>query len=198
MAKHLAGCYLRVSSTDGRQTVENQRQEVSRLAEARGYEVAFYEEHGSAVKRRPVLERLMEDARRGVVRAVVVVALDRLDRDQAACLARLTELDHVGCAVISVREAWLDTSAPQLRGLLAGIFSWMAEMERATLIERTKAGIARARRHGTKSGKPIGRPSVMLPRDLERAKEMRAAGRKWTDIGAALGVNPDTVRLALG
>jgi hypothetical protein len=51
----------------------------------------------------------------------------------------------------------------------------------------------RARREG----KRLGRPSVMLPRDVEKAKGMRTAGAKWTDIGAVLGVNADTVRLAL-
>jgi DNA invertase Pin-like site-specific DNA recombinase len=33
------------------------------------------------------------------------------------------------------------------------------------LIERTKAGMARAKRNGTKSGKAIGRPPTLLPRD---------------------------------
>jgi DNA invertase Pin-like site-specific DNA recombinase len=189
-AKPLAVAYLRVS-TD-RQTTANQRGEVARLAGARGYRVEVVEEQESAARQRPVLDAVMERARRGEVRAVVVVALDRLDRSHLACMERVAELDRLGCAVISVREPWLDTSGPT-RGLLVSIFGWVAEQERRTLIERTKAGIARARREG----KRIGRPPAMLPRDIEKAKVMRAADAKWKDIGAALGVNADTVRLAL-
>jgi DNA invertase Pin-like site-specific DNA recombinase len=188
-AKPLAVAYLRVS-TD-KQTTANQRGEVARLAEARGYRVEVVEEQESAAKRRPVLDAVMERARRGEVRAVVVVALDRLDRSHLACMERVAELDRLGCAVISVREPWLDTSGPT-RGLLVSIFGWVAEQERRTLIERTKAGLARARREG----KTLGRPSVLLPRDVEKAKAMRAKGKTWTEVGAALGVNADTVRLA--
>jgi DNA invertase Pin-like site-specific DNA recombinase len=186
----VAACYLRVSSTDGRQTVENQREEVRRLAEARGLSVRFYEEEESAAKVRPVLAEVMEAARRGDVRAVVVVALDRLDRSHVGCMARVAELDRLGCAVVSVREPWLDTSGPT-RGLLVSIFAWVAEQERATLITRTKAGLERARRE-----KKLGRPSVMLPCDVEKAKAMRATGATWPEVGAAIGVKADTVRLA--
>jgi DNA invertase Pin-like site-specific DNA recombinase len=52
------------------------------------------------------------------------------------------ELDRLGVPVRSVREAWLDTSGP-VRALLVAIVGWVAERERAQLIERTKAGMAR-------------------------------------------------------
>ena len=48
---------------------------------------------------------------------------------------------------MSVCEPWLDTGGA-VRPLLIAIFSWVAEQERAHLVERTKAGIARARRQG--------------------------------------------------
>ncbi|WP_242370756.1 recombinase family protein [Anaeromyxobacter sp. SG26] len=188
-AKPLAVAYLRVSTAE--QTTANQREEVVRLAGARGYRVEVVEETGSAVKRRPALDAVMDRARRGEVRALVVVALDRIDRDHVAIVARVAELDRVGCAVISVREPWTDTSGPT-RGLLVSVFGWVAEQERRVLIERTKAGIARARRENKK----LGRPSVMLPCDVEKAKGMRAKGATWVEVGAALDVNADTVRLA--
>lgn len=76
-----AALYLRVS-TD-RQTAENQVDEVTRLAVARGYEPVVYEEVESAAKARPVLDRMLADVRTGRVHAVAVWALDRLHRSRS-------------------------------------------------------------------------------------------------------------------
>ncbi len=159
-----AGAYIRVS-TD-RQTVENQKAEVIQLARARGYDVVIYEEVESAAKARPVLDSLMADVRAGRVRAVVVWALDRLHRSMAGAVNMILECDRLGVPVISVREGWLDTSGP-VRPLLISIFAWVAEQERTRLIERTKAGIARARAQGKQIGRPPASPILLhAARDL--------------------------------
>ncbi|MCP3139907.1 recombinase family protein [Pyxidicoccus sp. QH1ED-7-1] len=93
------------------------------------------------------------------MRAVVVVALDRLGRSMSGIIATVRELDRVGCAVVSLRESWLDTGGPA-RELLLAVFGWVAQEERRILVARTVSGLERARRHGTRSGKPIGRPKV--------------------------------------
>ena len=129
-----AAVYLRVS-TD-KQTVENQRDETVKLCLARGFEPVVYEETESAAKERPVLDRLMEDVRAGKVRAVVVWALDRMDRSMRGCINRVLELDKLGAPIISVRDPWLDTSGP-VRSLLVAVLSWVAEQERLRIIERT-------------------------------------------------------------
>ncbi len=146
-----AAVYLRVSSD--RQTVENQRAEVEQLARARGYEPIAYEETESAAKRRPVFDRMLADARAGKVRAVAVWAIDRLHRSMQGAINDVLELDRLGVRVLSVRESWLDTAGP-VRALLVAIFGWVAEQERARLIERTKAGLERARRQGKRLGRP--------------------------------------------
>ena len=139
-----AAVFLRVS-TD-RQTLENQRAEVEQLARARGYEPVVYEEtESAAAKRRPVFERMLADARAGKLKAVAVWAIDRLHRSMQGAINDVLELDRLGVRVLSVRESWLDTSGP-VRPLLVAIFGWVAEQERARLIERTKAGLERARR----------------------------------------------------
>jgi hypothetical protein len=70
-----AAIYLRVSSDE--QTYENQRSEVERVAQTRGYRVvAVYEEHVSAAKDRPAFARAMEDAHRGQFDVLVMWALD--------------------------------------------------------------------------------------------------------------------------
>jgi hypothetical protein len=102
-----AAVYARVSTAD--QTTANQLGDLRRLAAARGWDPVVYEEQESAAKVRPVLDRLMLDARAGKVRGVVVWALDRLDRNMVACILRVVELDRLGVPVVSVREPWLDT-----------------------------------------------------------------------------------------
>jgi DNA invertase Pin-like site-specific DNA recombinase len=183
----VAALYARVSSTDGRQTVENQLPELEHLAAARGFKVARYEEHESAAKARPVLDQLMADARAGKVHAVIVWALDRLHRSMVGAVNAVLELDRLGVQVISVREPWLDSGGP-VRPLLVAIFGWVAEQERANLIARTKAGLARARAQGKRLGRPPCSPVLLTAAaDLVRsgvpvAKAARLKGVKRTTL----------------
>jgi DNA invertase Pin-like site-specific DNA recombinase len=184
-----AALYLRVSSD--RQTVENQRPEVEAVARARGYEVVHvYEEAASAVKHRPQYERMQRDARRGRFNVLVIWALDRFGRSMVGNLQDVLEMDRIGVTVVSVREAWLDTGSP-VRSLLVAIFSWVAEQERTRLVERTKAGLERARRRGAKIGRPRRRV------DVERATELRASGKTLREVARALGVGPATLHRAM-
>jgi len=153
-----AAVYLRVSSD--RQTIENQRAEVEQLTHARGYEIAVYEETESAAKRRPVFDRMLADARAGRIQAVIIWALDRLHRSMQGAINDVLELDRLGVRVLSVREPWLDTSGP-VRPLLVAIFGWVAEQERNRLIERTKAGLERAKRTGKRLGRPPCSPILL-------------------------------------
>jgi putative DNA-invertase from lambdoid prophage Rac len=181
-----AALYLR-TSTD-RQTTENQRGEVERLARARGFEPVVYEEVESAAKRRPVFERMMNDARRGEVRAVVVWAVDRLHRSMHGAVNDVLELDRLGVQVLSVREPWLDTSGP-VRSLLVAIFGWVAEQERHRLIERTKAGLERARRQGKRLGRPPASPIL-----VRAAADLVAAGVPVAEAARQKGVARATLR----
>ena len=186
-----AAIYLRVSKSDGSQNIDNQRPEVEQLARARGIDVVHvYEESASAAKHRPEYEAMLKDARRGKWNVVVVWALDRFGRSMVGNLQDVLELDRVGVTVVSVRESWLDTGAP-VRTLLIAIFSWVAEQERARLIERTKAGLARARKRGAK----IGRPRRAF--DVNRARELRAAGMSLRKVAVELGVPQATLVRAL-
>ncbi len=181
-----AALYVRVS-TD-RQTVENQIADLRQLAAARGFEAVIYEEVESAAKARPVLDRMIGDARAGRVRAILVWALDRLHRSMVGSIQTVLECDRLGVPVISVHEPWLDTSGP-VRPLLVAIFGWVAEQERARLIERTKAGLDRARRQGKRLGRPPA--SAVL---LHAAAELAAAGVPVAEAARSKGVKRTTLR----
>jgi putative DNA-invertase from lambdoid prophage Rac len=61
----------------------------------------------------------------------------------------------------------LTTAAGQA---LAGMLSVFAQFERQLIIERARSGMSHAKKHGTRSGKAIGRLATVA----ERATEIRA------------------------
>lgn len=175
-------CYVRVS-TD-KQSTENQEPDIRRMLTARSngpaeeqeHAATWYRETGSAAKRRPVFERLMEDARLGKFRKLYVWSLDRFGRSMFQNLRDLRLLvETYRVTVVSVREPWVEsTSDPMTRTLLLSVLGWVAEFERERLIQRTNAGLDRARAKGTK----LGRPSAGIP-DGACACAMELAGGSW-------------------
>jgi len=128
----------------------------------------------------------LADAKRHRFDVVVVWALDRLGRSMGDVVANVLELERIGVDLLSAREPWLDTTGP-VRSLLVSVFAWVAEWERRRLVERTNAGIARARAEG----KQLGRPSVSLAPhllELELSKGGSAA-----DVARRLGVGRTTL-----
>jgi putative DNA-invertase from lambdoid prophage Rac len=185
-----AALYLRVSKTD--MNVENQLPALEQIARSRGLDVAeiIVEQMSGSKKSRPGLSRLLAGAHKGEFNHVVVWALDRLGRTMGGVLDTVTELDRLGCKVVSHQEQWLVLDGP-VRSLLVAIFGWVAEQERARLIERTNAGIATARRNG----KSLGRPKVEL--DIDEAFRLRKAGLSVAAAAKKLGVGVGTLHRAL-
>jgi len=184
-----AGVYLRVSSTDGRQDEANQRPDCERLCAARSWAPLFFTERQSAAKDRPEWRRLLEACRRGEVRAVVFWALDRAGRNRVQIAHDLGELARYGVHVASVQDAWLDQPPGPLRDLLVQIMGWVAEGERARLIERTKAGQARARAEGRHPGRPPANDN-----DLAAAAKAVRAGASVAFAARAVGIGRTTLR----
>jgi DNA invertase Pin-like site-specific DNA recombinase len=77
---------------------------------------------------------------------------------------------------------------------MLGVF---AEFERAMIQERVRAGLARARAQGTKSGNPIGRPSIAETL-VERIREARSRGLSVRATAEKFGVSPVTVQKVSG
>jgi DNA invertase Pin-like site-specific DNA recombinase len=166
------GLYLRVSTDE--QTIENQRCVLSEVAERKGWLIVaeFVDEGISGAKgrdERPAFDRLHRAIIRREVDVVAAWSVDRLGRSLQDLVAFLSELHAAGVDLYLDRQG-LDTSTPAGRAMfqMLGVF---AEFERAILVERTNAGIARARVYGTRSGKPIGRPMV----DARKEAAIRSA-----------------------
>lgn len=182
-----AALYLRVSKSDGRQTVENQALKLRQLAAARGYDPVIFEDQRSALKKRPGFDAMLAAAHRGELNAVLVAALDRLGRSMTGVVQTVLALDRLKIPVISLREPWLDTGGPA-RDLLIAIFGWVAQEERRILIERTHDGLDRARAQGKK----LGRRRMVLP--VARIRAQRASGTSWSALEAEYHVSEMTLR----
>ena len=116
--------------------------------------------------------------RAATTRKIDVVAawsVDRLGRSLQDLVSFLAELNAVGCDLYLERQA-VDTTTPAGRAFfqMLGVF---AEFERSIIQERVKAGMERAREHGTKSGKPIGQPPLARAKvEAIRAELARGTG----------------------
>ena len=129
----------------------------------------------------------MTEARRGKVDVICVWSLDRFGRSLAHVVAAVQELHERGVAFVSLKEGLdLSTAAGRLQ---LHILSALGEFERARLIERTNAGLARARRQGTRLGR--------RPVRLSASQFATVAGLPVRDAACQLGVSVNTYRRAV-
>ena len=169
-----AALYARVSTLD--QEPENQLAELRRYVEARGWTATEYVDHGisGAKDRRPALDALVQDAKRRRFDVLICWRLDRLGRNLRHLVTLLDELQVMGIAFVSLGEG-IDCTTPAGK-LQLHILAALAEFERGRIQERVRAGLARARRHGTRLGRPRLSP---LPRSLPHGLTVRQAASLW-------------------
>ncbi len=182
--------YCRVSRVD--QHPELQKDEAHELVRRRGWTLfKTYLDHGisGSKEKRPDLDELLLDAKKGKFDILVVWRSDRLFRSLRHMVNTLAELDAIGISFVSVTEPF-DSTTPQGK-LLIHLVSAFSEFERQVLIERTKAGLIAAKKRGS----PIGRPPVTV--DLVRARVLRTEGWSFRKIASDLGVGVATLQRAM-
>ena len=182
-----AAIYARVSTLD--QEPENQLAELRRYVRARSWPAAVeYVDKGvsGSKDRRPALDRLVRDATRRGFDVLICWRLDRLGRNLRHLVTLLDELHAVGVSFVSLGEG-IDCTTPAGR-LQLHVLAALAEFEKARIAERVAAGLARARRNGTRLGRPEKHVSerVLAPvRNLpvrEAARRLgvsRATAYRW-------------------
>jgi len=173
------------------QRPEVQVEPLRQLAEQRGWEVVkvYSDRLSGKEESRPGLNEMLSDARRGQFELLLVWRFDRLSRSASHLLQVIAELERLGVDFVSHQEA-LDTSTPMGRFVLT-MFGALAELERSVIRERVKAGLEHAKRFGTKSGKPIGRPKRVFDRD--QVVLLRSQGLSWPAIARRLHLGVGTV-----
>jgi DNA invertase Pin-like site-specific DNA recombinase len=177
--------YMRVSSVD--QHPETQLHDLRQMAAQRGYQIVHeYTDRISGAKaKRPGLDEMMRDGRRGRFDVVLVWASDRIARSVKHFLEVLDELQRINIEFVSFREQ-IDTAGPLGRALVV-IIGAIAELERNLIVERVRAGMRRARLEG----RHIGRK----PLDLDRQAIVRdrQLGKSLGQIAKAHGISRATV-----
>ncbi len=143
---------------------------------------------------RPGLDRLLKAVAQREIDMVATWSVDRLGRSLQGLATLLTDLHGKGVGLY-LHQQGLDTSTASGRAMfqMMGVF---AEFERAMIVERVKAGLARARREGKRLGR---RPLEQTdPKKTARILAMRAKGIGIRRIAAELGVGVRTVLRILG
>jgi len=187
--KLIAAIYVRVSTQD--QNHDMQSTELRSYVDRMGWTLVEYSEKMSSVRKRPVLEQLMADARLRKFDVVLVWKLDRFARSLTQLTDHLRMLDTFGIRFICPTQA-IDTDKQSPAGkLMMHMLGAFAEFERALIVERVNAGIAQAKR----DGKHCGRPQRVFSRD--EALRLQAEGLGLREIGKKLGVHFSTVSRAL-
>ena len=181
-----AALYLRVSTLD--QHPETQLYDLRQLAGQRSWQIVReYTDHGisGARAKRPALDELLRDARRGHFDLVAVWASDRLARSVRHFLEVLDELNHLNLEFVSFREQ-LDTGGPLGRAVVT-IIGAIAELERNLIVERVRAGMRRARLEGKRIGKP--------PLQVDRAALLgdRARGLSLSQLAGLYRISRSSV-----
>ena len=171
--------YLRVSTDDRGQTVENQRLPLREFCQAQGWdEVAEYAEEASAtdLRGRRSWRRLLDDASRRRIDLILVWRLDRMARSVLDAAQTLERLRSWGVGLRSYCEPYLDTTSVFGEALFYITMAY-AQLERGILSERTKAGLERARRQGRRIGRPpvLSRPGFSDKWAIVRAELVSGA-----------------------
>ena len=167
-----AALYMRVSTLD--QHPESQLHDLRQMASQRGYEIVheFTDKISGTKARRPGLDAMMADARRGRFDVILVWASDRIARSVKHFLDVLDELSRLNIEYVSFREN-IDTGGPLGRAIII-IVGAVAELERNLIIERVRAGMRRARLEGRHIGRnPLQLDNAGIQRDRRQGQSLR-------------------------
>lgn len=198
-----AALYVR-ASTD-RQTVEQQAMALRRVAEGRGWQIVeTYRDEGiSGAKRRdkrPGLDSLLKDARRGKFDIAMAWAIDRLGRSTSDLLGTMEDLG--ACKVnLYIDQQNIDTTTP-MGELMFTVVGAFAQFERQMIKSRIilklhekKEEIKRNGKFVTKAGivrSKLGRPGAE-PDKLAKARQLLAQGQGIRKVASQLGLGNGTV-----
>lgn len=174
--------YARVSTRD--QKLDLQMEAAKRI----GVPIAdIYIETASGVRHdRPVLAKAVQALERGDTLACY--KLDRIGRSLMHVAKLLAELDERGIHFRTVDDG-LSTQGSTGK-LILHVLGAVAQFERDLILERTRAGLAAARKHGKRLGPPV----KWQPSMATRAKELMAKdGLNGEEAARVLGVSKRTL-----
>ncbi|MBR8209950.1 recombinase family protein [Burkholderia cenocepacia] len=178
--------YARVSTTD--QTVTNQLREI----ETAGFNVdkrrVVTESISGSVSavQRPGFAELLHKMEEGDV--LIVTKLDRLGRNAMDVRATIDTLANRGIRIHCLALGGVDLTSAAGR-MTMQVLNAVAEFERDLLIERTQAGIARAKAEG----KTMGRPSALSKQQQNEVRNLLSEGATVAGLAKQYGTSRQTI-----
>ncbi|WP_216089562.1 MULTISPECIES: recombinase family protein [Burkholderia cepacia complex] len=178
--------YARVSTTD--QTPANQLREIA----AAGFTVdkrrVVTESISGSVSadQRPGFAELLLKMEEGDV--LIVTKLDRLGRNAMDVRATVEALAERGIRIHCLALGGVDLTSAAGR-MTMQVLNAVAEFERDLLIERTQAGIARAKAEG----KMIGRPSALSKQQQDDVRQQLDAGASVSSLAKQYSTSRQTI-----
>jgi DNA invertase Pin-like site-specific DNA recombinase len=170
--------YARTSTMDQVAGFDAQKRELERL----GAERVFAEQLSAKDADRPELQKLLGFVRQGDV--VIVTKLDRLARSLKDVLEIAAQIETQG-ATLRIADMGLDTSTPTGK-LMVGVLGSVAEFERNIMLERQRAGIAKAKGEGRYKGRaPTARAKADDIRRLAREGMNKIEIARTLDVSRA-------------
>jgi DNA invertase Pin-like site-specific DNA recombinase len=184
-----AALYARVSTKDKGQDTENQLAQLRAFCAASGWTITseFVDQVSGKHSDREQFKAMFAAASRREFDVLVTWALDRLSREGVAkTFEHIKVLRGYGVQFVSFSEQHFRTTGPAGE-LMIAVAAWIAEQEHQRISERTKAGLAKARR----AGRIGGRRALVV--DRRRIGELDALGYTTREIAEELGVSASSV-----
>lgn len=174
--------YLRVSTLNKGQDTDNQRKQIVDA----GFAITkWWEDAGVsgsvAATQRAGFSAMLSDMQQGDT--LVITMVDRLGRDAKDILTTVDEMKRIGVKVRVLQFDGVDITS-SMGKMIVTCMAAMAELERNILIERTNAGIARAKAEGKRFGRPLKYTPAQM-RDMLRRK---AEGERLRTIAEGYGI----------
>jgi DNA invertase Pin-like site-specific DNA recombinase len=182
--------YARVSTKDKGQDTENQLVELREFASKQGWHIVreFVDRETGSKRDRAEFQVMFEAASQRKFDLLLFWALDRLSREGVLeTLQHLNRLTSYGVGFKSFTEQYFD-SCGIFKDAVISILATIAKQERIRLSERTKAGLAQARRNG----RQIGRPRLTV--QSSEIARLRASGLSLRAIARELNISEGSVR----
>lgn len=156
--------YIRVSTDE--QNTGRQRRALKEYEQEHGIKLTVYGDKASGKNfQREHYQELRTIARQGDI--IIIKELDRLGRNYEEIKQELSYFKTKGVKVRILDMPILDvkdeTLSALLNNLMIELLSYIAQKEREKIVSRVREGVANAMENGTKSGRPFGRPAVVLP-----------------------------------
>lgn len=183
--------YVRVSSKE-----QSLKRQIKELEEKGVDKKNIYKEmaSGKSFKDRIEYQKMLDNCKVGDT--IYFTSLDRFSRNVRETVKQLEILENRGLKAVFLKES-ISTEMKGVAQLIITIFSWVAEQERITLLERQKQGYNSLQKDSKgrligKNGKVLGKPELKLNRNqlklLEEYKQGKLEVSK-TDLAKLLGIS---------